>query len=228
MLRFWVILFFLLFSISAYSQRPVIPHSSEVLTKTFLEIALDGGVGFDQIPIFTTGTEDIFLSPGGGFNFALRFLYRMHKIEYSLGGGVAVSTLSRTISNADATFIRFVVDPQVKLILRLKNGNSLNPAGGFGIYPGGSMEIDASRLPRGTKDIFKYNTAVGFFLSGEYEWSKLDVMAFAVGLKYYNVRYDIRSVKVNSVSFSTAIVPYDFAVLDGSGIDLIIRIRIKL
>lgn len=226
--RFWMFLFFLLCSIGSFAQLKEIPRKKEPTSATLAELVLDGGVGFNQIPIFTTGTENIYLSPGGGFSFGARLLRRIPSFEFSMGATFSISLLSRTVSNANAYFQRFLVDPQVKYLIKLKDGNFINPGAGIGVYMGGKMDIDARKIQGGERDIFKYNTSVGYFLSGEYEWTKLQTLTIAVGARYYNIRYDLSSVSVNNISFPTRNVRYEFAALDGSGIDLMIRLRFKL
>lgn len=192
-----------------------------------VELLLDGGVGLKQIPIFTAGNETIYLSGGGGFHVGARYLVRMQRFEYSGGIIFALSTLSRELTNADATFRRFIVDPQLKLLLKLKDGNYINPSVGLGIHFGGQMDIDAVAVA-GQRQRFKYGTAVGYFLAGEYEYAQWQNLTLAAGLRYYNVRFDVNSARVNNIVVPPQNIRYEIAALDGSGIDLMLRLRIKL
>lgn len=226
--RIWVLLLFVLFSFSSLAQLKEIPRKKEPVNATYAELVLDGGVGFNQIAILSTGNENIYLSPGGGFSFGARLLHRIPSFEFSMGATFSLSLLSRSVSNANAYFQRFLIDPQVKYLIKLKDGNYINPGAGIGLYTGGKMDIDARKIPGGERDIFRYNTSVGYFLSGEYEWTKLQTLTIAVGARYYNIRYDLRSVSVNNMSYPTRNVRYEFVALDGSGIDLMVRLRFKL
>lgn len=227
--RYLLIIGFVLNCFNSFSQTAITSTKGIQINKTYLEIPFDVGFGFNQLPIFSaSNNETLYLSPGGGVNVGLRLLYRMPSIEYSAGITYSFSSLSRTVKNASASFHRFIIDPQVKLILKLKNGNAINPAAGVGFFLGGKMDIDGSKLTAGEHDIFKYNTAVGGFLSLEYEWLKAEKVTFGLGLRYYTVRYDLKSLQVNSQYYSVTSVIYKFKVLNGDGLDFLFRLRIKV
>lgn len=87
------------------------------------------------------------------------------------------------------------------------------------------LDLDGSQVPGGSHDIIKYDNAIGFHITAEYEgFFSSNKWSWIVGVKYYHVTYDANSCTRNGIS-----VPVDFYIdeireLDGSGFDFIIAV----
>lgn len=177
------------------------------------------GGGPEKHDLFMTADgENVTLSPGGGFGFDLVFGYLVsEKIELDLNTGFQMSSLSKTLENADADFLRFFISSDVKYLIPTKNNNGAwKIGGGIGYYIPTSLNVewnDMSNISDGNLEI-EYDGSLGFHIVGEYEMF-LPQKNWALGLyfKYYYTQYEYSSAQViNIVILDVG----DFEKLNGS------------
>jgi hypothetical protein len=186
-----------------------------------------GGVGFNRIPLAETDKgERVTISAGGGIGLGLDIGYTFNQaFELSAVYIYKATDLSIYTENASGGFEHGNFMVTGKFITRIKKRSSLNYGGGLGLYNAGSMDLDFSKVPDGARYVYKYKTAVGCHLLGEFQFKFGKKWSLTAGCTLYGVNYNhMKSFQVNSVSFPTDLAGSDFQSIKGSGTDIYAKI----
>jgi hypothetical protein len=157
-----------------------------------LGILLSAGFGFDKYPFFTDENgDDVTLSTGGGFGIGAEYGHQFGRVfDLSLNAFFQSSGLSRSLSNASATFNRFGLTVTPALVIPLKSDDRRFRIGaGPGIYALGTMKVDASEIDF-TKYTFKYKPAIGFHALFLFETKFMERGSMNIGIRYNRVTYE--------------------------------------
>ena len=138
----------------------------------------------------------------------------------SLGG--QASTETPAVSNADATFSRSYLRATLKYLVPVRDRIRFKFGGGLGVYSGGKLDIDTTQIAGGSRDIVKYDSAVGVHVVGEFEGLIRNDFTFIAGLRLYGVKYTANSWEHNGVAQPTSALRSDVRDLDGGGADVFI------
>jgi len=176
------------------SLRPLIPQIiSMEKPKSRIGLSMGGGLGFEKVDLFVDENgDDVTLSTGGGFAIGAEAGHTFSKnFDLSLYMYYQSSSLSRTLSNASASFERMNVLITPALIIPIKGGDYFHfkLGGGIGGYLLGNMDIDASKAG-GSVYKYKYNPAFGFHGSFIFHSHFSERGSWNMGLRYYNVKYE--------------------------------------
>jgi hypothetical protein len=195
-----------------------------------LEGSLIIGVGLKNHVIGKTNqNDDIKMSGGGGFGGNLMLGYSLSP-AWDLGAEVSIqnSSLQPKVENASGSFLRTAISAKIKYRFPVSSTGSINIGGGAGYYMPNEFDIDASSVSGGAHNIYGYDNAVGFQLLGEYEGFFTSSFGWILGLKYYNVTYDLNSAKSNGIDVPLNQLPSDIKnelnKLDGSSVDLVLSL----
>lgn len=202
-------------------------EASETTGKFRMEASFFFGVGLDKIEIGTTTAGDVVsISGGGGVGGAITLGYSFSKeLEADLGAGFQHGTLSKKVENAKGSFERILVLATLKYKIPVRRNGQVKIGGGAGYYGSGELDLDASQVAGGAHNIYKYDDAFGFHVTGEYEgFFSARKWSWIIGVKYYNVRYDVKSCTSSGVSVPANQIPEDGREVDGSGVDFILAI----
>ena len=194
------------------------------------------GGGIESIKVgITTDGDDIRISGGGGGAGALSLGYGISSLldidltaGYQSNGLTVSSPADRTVvtlTNAEGSFERAFLLVTPKLKKSVSSFGQLKFGVGAGYYMSGKMELDFSEVPDGAHNIYTYDSAIGFHITGEYEHffsNRAWVMAF--GLKYYKVTYELSAFESDGRSVPTELAVDESRDLDGSGVDFTISI----
>ena len=149
--------------LSAQSFKPI----SMERPKSRIGLVMEGGFGFESIPLFVNEDNDeVTLSSGGGFGIGLEYGYEVSRyFDISLNGFYQGSSLSMPLENASASFNRMGITLTPALIIPVKSGDyyRFKLGAGIGAYSLGKMYIDASEAG-GTEMTFRYKPAFGAHL----------------------------------------------------------------
>jgi len=174
------------------------------------------GFGFDQIPVLEMENgEESNLSYGGGFGFSVRYGYELTKLlDLAFDLSYQFSELSPTVKNGSVNFSRGIFSVTPSFIIPIKGGelSRIKLGGGLDAYFGNSLDMKLSRIQDGFNDTFKYKSAMGYHISGVFEWNAMDRWSYTYGLKWYRVGYQYQT---NYESGDDT-----FLSPDGSGIDM--------
>jgi len=198
-----------------------------------IDVSFFLGSGLEEFDVFkTTGDEIVKLSPGGGFGGKFSFGYCLNSpLNVNIEVGTQNSTLSEELKNADGKFSRTFFLGTLRYKIPITEKSSINIGGGLGYYISGKLDIDASEIEDGGHNIYKYKNTIGIHVICEYEhflpkFSFLNARwSWAIGLKYYNIAYELDSATSDGVSIPITNLPSDIKVeveeLNGSGIDVL-------
>ena len=139
-------------------------------------------------------------------------------VEIDLTGEIQHSWLKPRVKNVDVGFNRYPLLSTLKFKIPVLYNAQLKFGSGVGFYIPGDLHIDISKYPDGTNDIIKYNGAIGYHITGEFEYFASRFWSFMLGLKYHNVTYDVDSATVDGVSVPVEIFIDKVRKLNGSGV----------
>ncbi|MGA1840607.1 MAG: hypothetical protein ACMUIU_08275 [bacterium] len=192
-----------------------------------LEPSFFVGIGTDKIDVgITTTGENVSISGGGGVGGALTLGYGFYeKLDIDLTFGYQHSGLSKDVDNADGSFDRTFLLGTLKYKIPVYSSGQVKFGGGIGYYMPDELDLDLSQVPNGSHDIIKYDNAIGFHITAEYEgfFSSYE-WSWIVGIKYYYVTYDADSCTSDGISFPVNFLRDEIRKLDGSGFDFSIAI----
>jgi hypothetical protein len=195
---------------------------------SFISIA---GFGFGKIPLGETEQgDDVTISAGGGMGLGFEAGYTINGLfELSAAYVYKSAELSVVVDNASGNFEHGNFMLTGKFISKIKAKSSLNYGGGLGLLNAGSMDLDFSKVADGERYVFKYNTAVGFHVLGEFQHRFTQKWSIIGGFTVYGGNYNhLKSFKAGSVSVPVNLAPTDFQNLKGSGIDIYAKISFHL
>ncbi len=190
----------------------------------FISIA---GFGFSKITLGETDEGDkVTISAGGGIGLGFDMGYAFNpSFELSVAYTDKVTELSMVVENASGSFEHGNLRVTGKFMRRIKTRSSLNFGGGLDLFNAGNMDLDFSGVPDGARYVYKYKTAVGCHVLGEFQFHFVKKWSLTAGFTLYGVNYNqMKSFQVNSVSIPTDLASSDFQNLKGSGADLYAKI----
>jgi len=190
----------------------------------FISIA---GFGFNKSMLGQTDEgDDVTISAGGGLGLGFDMGYAFNpSFELSIAYAYKLTELSMVVDNAEGSFEHGNFMVTGKYMRRIKTRSSLNFGGGLDLFNAGNMDLDFSGVPDGARYVYKYKTAVGCHLLGEFQFHFVKKWSLTAGFTLYGVNYNqVKSFQVNSVSFPTNLASSDFQNLKGSGADLYAKI----
>lgn len=192
------------------------------------------GAGLKQLTVGkTTDNVDVTMSGGGGMSGMIGFDYGINSsIEFNAAGGYQYSSLVPQVKNAKGSFSRIIFLTGLKYTIPIASSNLLKIGGGFGYYIPGDLDVDISSVSGGGHNIYSYDGNAGFHFSCEYEMFDASNLSWGMGLKFYTVSYDLKSLTSNGVPYPINLlsqtVKDQTMKLDGSGIDLTVFIVLGL
>jgi hypothetical protein len=190
----------------------------------FISIA---GFGFNKIRLGQTDEgDDVTISAGGGIGLGFDMGYAFNpSFELSLAYTDKYAELSMVIDNGSGSFEHGNLSVTGKFMKRIKARSSLNFGGGLDLFNAGNMDLDFSEVPDGARYVYKYKTAIGCHVLGEFQFHFVKKWSLSAGFTLYGVNYNqVKSFEVNSVSVPTDLASSDFQNLKGSGADLYAKI----
>ena len=185
------------------------------------------GFGFNNITLGETDAGDkVTISAGGGMGLGFDMGYAFNpSFELSVAYTYKVTELSMAVDNASGSFEHGNLMVTGKFMKRIKTRSSLNFGGGLDLFNAGNMDLDFSEVPDGARYVYKYKTAVGCHLLGEFQFKFVKKWSLTAGCTIYGVNYNqMKSFQANSVSIPTDLASSDFQNLKGSGADLYAKI----
>jgi hypothetical protein len=196
--------------------------------KVRLELTGFTGWGTKDNDIGTTTTgETVTLSAGGGDGAGLTLGYGLSKsLEVDLSVGYQKSKFSEDVANANGDFKRNFILGTLKLNVPLFKSTQLKIGAGAGYYTSGKWDTDLTKVAGGSHTVIEYDNSIGGHLSGELEYFFSNTWSIIFGTKYYYVKYDAKSVKVNNVSLPVSYLKDEFKKIDGSGIDVLLGVAL--
>lgn len=211
----------------AEAQEKTLAEAQKLLdtSKRFrVGLSLFVGGGTDKIDVGETTTgETISISGGGGNGGAIILGYDLSsKLDIDLTAGTQQSLLSPPVVNAAGSFDRKLLLATLRYKIPFSHTGQFKVGGGIGYYSSGELDIDASQIPGGGHNIYKYDDATGFHITAEFESSFSPNWSWMIGAKYCNVSYDVKSCTSNGVSIPVTFLTDEVRSVDGSGFDLII------
>ncbi|MEK6743421.1 MAG: hypothetical protein AABZ15_07425 [Nitrospirota bacterium] len=203
------------------------PEASEVLStkgKLKLEISAMMGGGSKSIDLGTTTSGDaVKVSGGGGAGLAITAGYGLSEyLDFDVSLGGQASTERPAVENADASFSRGFLRASLKVLVPVRDRLRFKFGGGVGIYGGGELDVDTTRIVGGSRNIVKYDDATGAHLSGELEALIRNDFTVVAGLRLYSVKYKANSYEQNGVAQPVSTLRDDVRNLDGGGADFFI------
>ena len=199
-----------------------------------MEGSLLVGIGLEDHEVgMTTDNKKITISGGGGIGGIFSIGYCITpRFDLSLGFGIQNSSLEPEVKNAEGSFLRTSYFTTIKYIIPVSSAGYLKIGAGAGYYSAGDLDVDLSEVAGGAHNVYKYDGAPGFHITADYEGVFTEKFTWIIGLKYYNVTFDLKSAKSNDVSIPLSIIPADIisdiGELDGSGVDFIIALNLYL
>ncbi len=194
--------------------------------KLKIAVSLLGGIETEDIDIGeTTDGESCSISGGGGVgtSIALGFGFNS-KIDIEVEAGIKNKSLSPSVKNVDGNFDRSFMLATVKYKKPIGKNGQLKAGFGVGYHQPGDLDIDSNKLPRGNHVIVRYDDAVGFQITGEYERFYSGQWAGVFGIKYEHITYDAKSSKIDGVPGTIDILTDEARELKGNGFDLMFSI----
>jgi hypothetical protein len=219
---------------TAQDFTPVDNIDTTTLINTSGKFRIDGsftlGAGLKRLTVGkTTDNVDVTMSGGGGMSGMIGLDYGItSSIEFNATGGYQFSSLVPQVKNAEGSFSRIIFLTGLKYTIPVASSNLIKIGGGFGYYIPGDLDVDISSVSGGGHNIYSYDGNAGIHLTCDYETFDATNLSWGMGLKYYNVSYDLNSFTSNGISFPIALLPQTVKdqtmKLDGSGIDLTVFI----
>ncbi len=179
------------------------------------------GTGGDKLKVGeTTEGDDITLRTAGGFGMAITLGYNFYsKVDVDLTAGYQLNWIRPECDNLDGSFSRVPLLVTLKYWIPTKNNAFFKLGGGLGFYTSVEYEVDGSEY-FGLHEIIEYDNATGFHIVGEYEVFSPDYpISFVLGIKYYNVTYNVNSATNNGTPYPVSDVRSEVRELNGSGFD---------
>lgn len=181
------------------------------------------GLGFNSVDIgTTTDGEDVKISGGGGAGLGLGLGFGLTPdldLDFDLGGQVSI--LTPAVSNADGTFARSYLLATIKHKMPISDSGQFKFGIGLGAYGSGELDVDL-RDAGGPHDIVKYDDALGFHVTGEFERFIGPSTSFHVGAKMYFVKYKAKSWTEDGASVPVGNLKSEVKDFDGNGLDFMI------
>ncbi len=156
------------------------------------------GPGFQGLEMVTLANgKPSKLSAGGGGHFALTAAYRFTRnIEVQAEAGVQSGGLTPTVSNAEASFSRFVLAFAARFSLPFANNFRFNIGPGIMSCLEPTLDADLSKLQNGYKASFRYKPSQGYYGIAELEYF-FKSWAAGVGVQYQYHEYTLTSAMVD-------------------------------
>ena len=192
------------------------------------------GIGIEDHEVgLTSDNKKITISGGGGIGGTLSIGYSMTPaLDLSLGISFQNSSLEPEVKNAEGSFSRTNFFTTIKYIIAVSSSGYLKFGAGGGYYSAGDLDVDLNEVSGGAHNIYTYDGAPGFHITADYEGVFTEKLTWVLGLKYYNVTYDLKSAKSNGISIPLNLIPAevmnDIGELDGSGVDFIMSLNLYL
>jgi hypothetical protein len=179
------------------------------------------GTGGEKLKLGeTTEGDAVTLRTAGGYGMAITLGYNFFsKVDFDLTAGYQLNWIRPECDNLDGYFSRVPLLVTLKYWIPTKNNAFFKLGGGLGFYTSVKYDADGSES-FGVHEIIKYDNATGFHIVGEYEIiSPVKPVGFVLGLKYYYVNYNAKSVTSNGTSLPVSDILPEFRSLKGSGFD---------
>ncbi|MGD1044375.1 MAG: hypothetical protein ABR936_03480 [Bacteroidota bacterium] len=240
---FTTVFLIFVFMVCSFSQAEaqVVPDTNKTVAinidnsgKFFAAASFIVGGGLKNIKVGTaTNNSDVTISGGGGIGGNLALGYGISSsLEVSLAGGTQSSTLSPKVDNAEGSFNRTIFLATLKDKIPITSTGIIKVGAGLGYYIPSDLDLDFTKISGGGHNVFSYDSKIGFHLTCDYEMFTASKFSWGFGLKYYNVTYNLKSVKSNgtivSINSMSSDLKNETMELDGSGIDLSVFIAICL
>jgi len=186
------------------------------------------GAGIDKHDVGYTTTDDtITMSGGGGAGLGLEAGYCPHRsFEISGAFGFQSSKLSEKVENAEGSFKRIFFRVTAKYRIPVSMAGAIKVGAGGGYYSPSDLDLDFSEVPGGAHNIYSYDGAAGFHVSGEYEhhfasWNVMNAKwSLGAGVRYYKVEYDLNTASSDGENVPLNHPDLDcIRVFDGAGVD---------
>ena len=209
------------------------PEASEVLStkgKVKLEVSASNGFGFNSIDVGkTTSGKEVKVSGGGGIGLAFTAGYGIAEnldVDVSLGG--QTSNEQPVVENANASYTRGFLRATLKYLVPVRDRIRFKFGGGVGLYNGGELDVDTTKVAGGSRDIVKYDSATGGHLQGEFEGLIRNNITFVAGVRMYSVKYKADSYERNGAAIPVSALPDNVRNLKGGGTDFFMGFAIYL
>ena len=172
----------------------------EFIQKGSIGIIIGSNFGFENFDVFMMENGNYStLSTGGSFSIGAIISHKIHKnFEMSYDLRYQGASLSPNLSNASAHFGKgtgyvsvYAIQPFKNEVMQMKFG------GGLGYHFGCNMEIDGKKIGEGLITA-NYKSAMAYRLGSVFE-TRMNKMAFSIGLHYTGVNYEIAEAKYNSM-----------------------------
>lgn len=231
---FLTIALILLASVPGYTQSEI-PSPIEGFR---FQVSVFGGGGQQQIDVGTTTEGDLVkISPGGGGGAKISVGYFLSPLfDINLEIGTQQSSLEE-LQNAEGSFSRNFFLGTLRYAFPISEKNAINIGGGAGYYIGGKLNLELSQVPGGAHLICDYNSSAGFHALAEFEsyftnWTRWSALwSWSIGLKYYQVSYDLKCVSVNGITVPGHQIPLqgrnEFSPLDGTSVNVVFSINMR-
>jgi len=225
------ILYMLIAPLHAQENIPEVVFSNQLESKWHVDLNFLLGFGTNNIEVgVTTENDKIKISGGGGLGGVLNLGYGVTpQWDLIVGVGLEYSSLQPQVENADGSFFRTMFLSTIKYRIPVSASGIINIGAGAGYYLPDDLNVDMSQIPQGAHNIYSYKNTVGFHLQAEYEGFFNENLTWVIGLKYYNISYDLEAVSSDGISYPINNLPEDIiseiGELDGSGVDLILSLN---
>jgi len=217
------------------SYDPVKDSLDRIRTRLHLEgpdafslgAQLGFGPGFHGLEMVTLANgKTSKLSAGGGGHFGLTAAYRFTRnIEVQAEAGVQSGGLTPTVSNAEASFTRYV------LAAAITYGIAFGKSFRFSIGPGiitsfePSLDADLSKLQNGYKATFDYKPSQGYYVITGLDYY-FKSWAIGMGIQYQYNEYTLNSAVVDGYRIPLNNSGLDpFRHLNGSGMFVLWNVK---
>jgi hypothetical protein len=187
------------------------------------------GVGSETEEVGTTYyyNNKVKLSAGGGFGLGFTLGFGVLPAIDIEGSFISqVSTLDPDVDDAEGNFSRVISTWTALYKIPISSKGQIKIGGGVGYYMNPELEIDAdygiNEFGRARTIKVKYKDAVGTHQVIEYEHFTSKDSAFSIGLKTYQVEYELKSMDLNGLYF-VADPNAELPKQNGNGTDLMFR-----
>jgi Outer membrane protein beta-barrel domain len=203
---------------------PATAHAVDTAGKFRVEPALFAGGGLSKVDLGqTTRGDTVSISGGGGAGVGLTLGYGIAApIDIDLTLGYEKSQLNPVVDNATGSFTRSFYLATILYRIPIGDRFNLKVGGGGGFYKPGKLDIDATAVTNGFRDVIEYKNASGAHAVVAFEIFADHELSVTFGLKYYSVTYKEASATRNGApGFMSG---SKIENLDGSGFDLSISL----
>lgn len=185
------------------------------------------GIGFYSIPmVLLQNGQKARLSSGGGVSFGLTSAYRFTKnIEIQAEAVVQSSSLLPAVSNATASFNRYMLGIALRYSVPFAKRFRFNIGPGVASFQGGRLKTDLSKLQNGYRAEFNYQSSTGYYGASEIEYY-FNSISMGMGIKYSANTYTLKSAYIDGYQIPVNHTGLDdFREMKGDG--LFINLSIK-